>query len=178
MLRPAQTDYNPYYKGYIELVTGDNIVQFLEDQKNNTEKLLRSISEKDSLYSYDTGKWTIKQVVGHVIDVEKIMAYRALCIARKEKQPLPGFEQEDYAVTANFNSRKYSELVNELKLVREANLPMIRSFDEEMISQAGTVDNKRVTVLALLFIIAGHQEHHLKIIRERYLNNIITMSTK
>lgn len=172
MPRPAKTDYDPYYGGYIQLVKGNNIVQFIEEQKNRTEKFLRSISEEESFHSYDKGKWTIKQVVGHVTDTERIMAYRALCLARKEKQPLPGFEEKDYAVTGKFNSRKYSELVDELKIVREANLPMIRSFDEEMISLAGIVNDKRVTVLALLFIIAGHQEHHLQIIKERYLNKM------
>jgi uncharacterized damage-inducible protein DinB len=172
MLKPAQTDYDPYYAGYIQLVSGENIVQFLEEQKDRTERFLRSISEDESFYSYAEGKWTIKQVVGHVTDTERIMAYRTLCLARMEKQALPGFEEKDYAVTGKFNSRKYPELINELKLVRESNLPMIRSFDEEMISQAGIVNDKRITVLALLFIIAGHQEHHLKIIRERYLNRM------
>jgi hypothetical protein len=172
MLRPAQTDYDPYYGGYIQLVKGDNIVTFIEEQKNRTEMFLRSISEEESFYSYDKGKWTIKQVVGHITDTERIMAYRALCLARKEKQPLPGFEEKDYAVTGKFNLRKYSELVDELKIVREANLPMIKSFDEEMAGQNGIVNNKRVTVLALLFIIAGHQEHHLKIIKERYLSKM------
>jgi len=172
MLRPDKSDYNPYYEGYIQLVTGDNIIQFLEEQKSKTEKFLRAISEQDSLYSYDKDKWTIKQVVGHLIDSERIMAYRALCLARKEQQPLPGFEENDYAVTGNFNSRKYSGLVDELKLVRDANLPLIRSFDEEMISQAGIVNDNRITVLALVFIIAGHQEHHIKIIKERYLNKM------
>jgi hypothetical protein len=173
MLRPSQTDYDTYYGAYIELVTGENIVQFLEEQKDRTNKFLRSISEEDSFYSYAEGKWTIKQVVGHITDTERIMAYRALCLARKEKQHLPGFEEKDYAATGKFNSRRYTDLVDELKIVREANLPMVRSFDGEMTAQDGIVNNKRITVLALLYIIGGHQEHHLKIIKERYLSKKI-----
>jgi hypothetical protein len=169
MLRPDKSDYAPYYEGYISLVKGDNVVQFLEEQAGRTSEFLKKISEQDSLYSYAEGKWSIKQVVGHITDTERIMAYRALCIARKEKQSLPGFEQNDYVLTANFNSRKYSDLIDELRLVREANLPLFKSFDDEMLIQPGLADNKRVTVLALLFIIGGHQEHHLKILHDKYL---------
>lgn len=172
MNRPAISDYDIYYDGYIRLVEGDNVVKFIENQRDKTDKFLRSISEEKSFHSYAEGKWTIKQVVGHITDTERIMAYRALCLARKEKQPLPGFEEKDYAETGKFNSRIYSELVDELKAVRNANIPMVRSFDEEMIAQYGIVNDKRVTVLALLFIIAGHQEHHLKIIKERYLTTL------
>jgi len=170
MNRPAKSDYDIFFDGYINLVKGENVVKFIEDQRDITDKFLRSITEEESFHSYAEGKWTIKQVVGHITDTERIMAYRALCLARKEQQPLPGFEEKDYAVTGKFNIRKYSELVDELKAVRDADIPLVKSFDEEMIARHGIVNNKRVTVLALLFIIAGHQEHHLNIIKERYLS--------
>jgi len=171
-VRPLPNEFPVYYAGYINLIKGENIIKVLEDQIQTTQEFLKSISEEDSLYYYAEGKWTIKQVVGHVTDTERIMAYRALCIARKEKQSLPGFEENDYALAGKFNSRKIFDLVDELRVVRKANLPLLKSFDEEMIAERGTANNKEITVLALMYIIAGHQEHHLKILRERYLERL------
>lgn len=170
MKRPSDNDYAPFYAGYIKHIEGDDIIKFLNDQLIEDGKLFDSISEEKASYSYTKGKWTIKEVVGHLIDVERVMAYRALCIARGEKQSLPGFEQDDYVANGKFNNRTLKNLTEELRLVRESNLAMFKNFDEEMLDRRGVANNFEVTALSFLFIIAGHEMHHMKILKERYLN--------
>ncbi len=169
MKRPSDNDYAPYYADYMKHIEGDDIIKILSDQLVEDKKLFDSISEVKAAYAYAEGKWTIKEVVGHLIDVERVMAYRALCIARGEKQSLPGFEQDDYVENGKFNKRTLKNLIEELKLVRESNLVMFKNFDEEMLERRGTANNFEVTALSFLFIIAGHQMHHIKILKERYL---------
>jgi DinB superfamily len=170
-LKPSPGDYNPYYNTYIsELLNEDDIVKFLNKQKEETISFLGSIPADKAAYSYAPGKWTIKEVVGHIIDTERIMAYRALCIARNEKIPLPGFEQDDYVNEAGFKNRKFDNLIDEFKKVREANLLLFNSFSDDMLRRRGVASNSEVTVLALLYIIAGHARHHVKILRDKYLS--------
>jgi len=119
-------------------------------------------------YSYEDGKWTVKEVIGHLIDTERVMAYRAMCIARGEKKPLPGFEQDDYVKFGNFNKRELSDLIYEFRLLRESNLLLAKGFDEECLQKRGVASNHEITVLALLYIIAGHENHHMRILQERY----------
>jgi len=171
MLRPSENDYAPYYSLYIKNVTGDVLVQ-LENQLNETNKLLNSISEEKALYAYAEGKWSIKEVAGHLIDAERIFSYRALAISRGEKQSLPGWDEKIYTGKGDFNKRKLSDIAEELRLLREANLLQFINFSEEMLKQRGVANNSEVTVFALLFIIAGHEAHHLKILRERYLQSL------
>lgn len=168
-MRPAENDYAPYYKGYIELIPGDDILKILLEQTKDCQNILNSFPEHKGDYRYAEGKWTVKQAIGHIMDTERVFTYRALCIARGEKKPLPGFEQDDYVKTGKFESRNLSELVYELRLMRESNLLLFRSFDNEMMNRRGTASGYDVTVNALLFMIAGHMQHHLDILRERYL---------
>ena len=168
MKRPLEGDYAPFYAGYIKNVPDDAIKAFGE-QLYTTNVFFKSIPEDKIDYRYAEGKWSIKEIIGHLIDNERVMSYRALAISRNEKQSLPGFEQDDYVRESNYSKRDYSELVEELKRVRESNLLMFKNFSEEILDRRGVANNSEVTVRAILFIIAGHELHHINIIKERYL---------
>jgi uncharacterized damage-inducible protein DinB len=168
-MRPDQSDYAPYYANYIKLVDGEDILKILNDQSKITQDILNSFSEHKGNYRYADGKWTVKEVVGHLLDTERVFAYRALCIARGEKKSLPGIEQDDYVKEGNFNRRELFELNYEFRLLRESNLLLFRSFTSEMLLNRGFASEASVTVLAILFIIAGHEKHHIKVLREKYM---------
>ena len=143
----------------------------MERQIIKMQQLIGEISEEKETYRYAEGKWTIKEIIGHITDTERIFGYRALCIARGEENPLPGFDENLYSLNANFNNRSLYDLVHEFSVVRESNLVMFRSFDEDAKKRKGIANNNKVSIQALLFMILGHEIHHVKIIRERYLNN-------
>ncbi|HSP89181.1 MAG TPA: DinB family protein [Ignavibacteriaceae bacterium] len=167
-MRPSEKDYAAYYTGYIKNVNDDVLAQ-LKNQLSETYNLLKSIPEEKESFSYAEGKWSIKELVGHLIDAERIFSYRALAISRGEEQHLPGWDEKTYTVNGEFNKRKLSDLAEELKLLREANLLLFKNFTDDMLKKRGVASTYDVTVLAILFIIAGHEAHHLNILRERYL---------
>ncbi len=167
-MRPRTGDNNPYYDRYISLIGDGDIIETLEEQRKTSEKSLNTFTEEQGNYSYANGKWTVKEVLGHVIDTERIMAYRALAFARNEDQSLPGFEQDDYVAESNFNKRSLVDMINEFRTVRESNIILFKSFDEEILDRRGTASESEVTVLALIYIIAGHEKHHMKILRKKY----------
>ena len=168
-MRPEPGDYTPYYENYIKLVEGDDILRILNEQSKKTQDVLNSFSEHKGNYSYAQGKWTVKEVVGHLLDTERIFAYRALCIARGEKKSLPGFEQDDYVKEGNFNRRELFELNYEFRLLRESNLLLFRSFTPEMLKRKGFANESSASVLAILFMIAGHEKHHMNVLRSKYM---------
>ena len=168
MKRPLEGDYAPFYANYIKNVPDDALKAF-EDQLNTTNAFFKSIPEDKIDYRYAKGKWSIKEIVGHLIDNERVMSYRALAIARNEKQSLPGFNENDYVRESNYFTRNYSDLVDELKKVRESNILMFKNFSEEILDRRGVANNSEVSVRAILFIIAGHELHHINIIKDRYL---------
>jgi len=168
-MRPEQGDYATYYEKYICLVEGEDILKILNDQSKKTQDVLNSFSEHKGNYRYADGKWTVKEVVGHLLDTERVFAYRALCIARGEKKSLPGYDQNDYVKDGNFNRRELFELNYEYRLLRESNLLLFRSFTPEMMKKRGFANETSVTVLAVLFMIAGHEKHHMKVLREKYM---------
>ena len=169
MRRPEKNEYTSYYDGYINDVKGNEPIRNLEEQFREIQSLLQSLSEDEANYAYSEGKWTVKEVLGHLIDCERIMSCRALCISRKEKQSLPGFEQDDYVREANFKDRTITNLLEDYRAVRKSTISLFKTFSEEMFNQRGIANDKEVTVLALLYIIAGHEMHHLKILQEKYL---------
>ncbi len=169
MRRPEPGEYAPYYQRYIDLVKGDNPIKALENQIIAMQAFLSEIPEDKENYRYAPGKWSIKEIIGHLIDTERIFGYRALSFARKEKTPLPGFEENDYVAAANFEKRSFYNLVHEYNLVRESHLALFKSFDEQALSQVGNANGNNMTVRAIIFTIAGHELHHLQVIRERYL---------
>lgn len=168
-MKPKVGDYDPYYSSYINFYEDENILDVLEEQVKSSEKFLKSIAEEQGNFSYADRKWTIKEVIGHIIDVERVMAYRALSFARGEKQSLPGFEQDDYVAETDFSNRTLNDLIDELKAVRKSNIILFKSFDERILERRGNANGVEVTVLALIYIIAGHEKHHIQILKKRYL---------
>jgi hypothetical protein len=166
--KPAPGDYAPYSEQYILLVSGDDILDTLKIQLKQTATLFSGRSERDGNFRYAPDKWSVKEVLGHVADAERIFAYRAMRIARGDQTPLAGFEQDDYVRGARFGTRKLADLVEEYADVRQASLALFRSLDEEAWQRRGVANNNPVTVLALAFLIAGHELHHRKILEERY----------
>ena len=169
MQRPQQGDYAQYYEQYISEIEDNDIHKILESQLSETIVLLKSIPEEKGNYRYTEGKWSVKEVIGHITDTERVYAYRAMCFARGETKVLPGFEQDDYAAAGKFSERALSDLINEFRLLRESNLILFKSFKEDALNREGHVDENRITVRAILFIIAGHTLHHIKFIKEKYL---------
>jgi len=169
MARPTEDEYGPYYGKYISLVPHQDLIQVLLDQKGNTVQLLKSISEDRAGGRYAPDKWSIKEVVGHICDTERIMAYRALRISRGDQTPLPGFEQDDYVRMACFDLRQLDELTSEFMSIRDTTLSWLRGLDKQAFQRRGIANNMSVSVLALAYIIAGHERHHIGILRERYL---------
>ncbi|HEX5030554.1 MAG TPA: DinB family protein [Candidatus Eisenbacteria bacterium] len=173
MPRPEATEFNPYYGRYIEKVPDGPIVDVLTSGMNETLTLLRSIPESRADHRYAEGKWSIKEVVGHVIDGERVFTYRALRFARKDTTPLASFEQDDYIPAGNFGARTLRDLTDEYEAVRRATIELFRHFDETQFSRRGTAADSPVSVRALAYITAGHEIHHRAILRERYLGQEI-----
>ena len=169
MPRPSKNDYAEYYNQYVREIESDDIIEILEKQLIDNLKLFKEITEEKANYAYQEGKWSIKEVLGHCIDTERIFAYRALCIARGEKQHLPGMEQDDYVKEGEFNKRTLKNLLNEYELLRKSNIILFKSFQEKELQNRGVASDNEVTVLALMFIIAGHEKHHIKVLKEKYL---------
>ena len=169
LARPAEDEYGPFYGNYINLVPHQDLIQMLQDQKSTTTRLLEKIPEDKAGRRYAPDKWSIKEVVGHLCDTERIMTYRALRIARGDQTPLPGFEQDDYVRQAGFDLRPIENLISEYGSVREATLSWLRGLDSQSLQRRGTANNMGVSTLALAYIIAGHERHHVGILRDRYL---------
>ncbi|GJM36102.1 MAG: hypothetical protein DHS20C18_51030 [Saprospiraceae bacterium] len=167
--RPQEGDCNPYFFTYIDKVEGHDILSALIANLPESIHLLESMPADKWDYAYAAGKWTIKEAILHIIDTERIMAYRALRIARNDKTALPGFEQDDYVPFSGANDRSPESLVTEWKAVREATVQQVKYFTDNMWAHRGTASNSPATPLALAYIIAGHELHHIGIIRDRYL---------
>lgn len=168
-MRPAKGDYNEYYQKYIDLVKGDDIIKEMYQTSLLISNTFNMFSQSKGDFRYAEGKWTLKEVVGHMLDTDRIFSYRALAIARGENQPLPGFDQDIYVVNGKFNNRPLFDLVYEYRLARENNLQMFKGFDNSVLQNRGVASGYEVTVLALMFMIVGHQKHHVNILKERYL---------
>ena len=167
--RPAPSEHLPYYTRYIEKVEGDDVFAALKSQLRETIAFLNCITNEESLSRYEPGKWSVREVLGHVIDTERIFAYRALRIGRGDATPLAGYEQDEYIKGANFDKVSWSALIEEFELVRRANILMFSGFSEEAWSRPGVANNGPVTARAIAWIIAGHELHHRQVIEEKYL---------
>lgn len=168
--RPEPNEYAPYASAYVDLIEGGDILRAFTLQQGNMLEFLRPLSEEVAQSAYAPGKWTVKQVLGHITDTERIFTYRALCLARGETNPLPGFDQDEYIQAAHFNACSLASLLEEFRAVREATLALYWNLPAEAWHRRGTVNNYSATVRGLAFTSAGHELHHLKILRERYLN--------
>lgn len=167
-MRPTEFEVSPAHAAYIALVEGDDVLTAIEQQSSATQKLLASLDESRAAYRYAEGKWSVKEVIGHIIDAEWILGYRALCIARGDTQPLPGFDEESYVRNANFDAWRLGDLSEAYALARRATIVFFRNLPEEAWTRRGTANGFGVTVRALAWTIAGHELHHLKTLRERY----------
>lgn len=170
MPKPSPETYNPYFKRYVDQVPEEDLKTAFDNQLPVIKNLLNSITEEKSTHAYDTGKWTIKEVLQHITDAERIFNYRALALARKEANPLPGFDENDYASNSNANSRPWQTLVDEFLVVRQSTKYLYDSFTDEMLASAGTASNNPLTVLSMGFTTLGHFYHHKKVLEERYLS--------
>jgi DinB superfamily len=166
--RPVPDEYAAYYQKYVALVPGTDIVPILEAQRLQMIQLFAARSERDGNFRYAPDKWTVKEVLGHVTDSERIFAYRALRIARADQTPLSGFEQDDYVRTGGFVERSLADLAEEFGHVRNATVALFRPLGDGAWARRGTANKNVVSVRALAFIIAGHELHHRAILTERY----------
>ena len=166
--RPEPDEIPSHYVGYIKRVPEPDPVVVCASQIEETAALLRSVSETGAMYRYARGKWSVKEVVGHLADTERIMSYRALRIARGDTTPLPSFDENAYVPVAKFDGRSLADLVGELRTVRAATLALLRTFDAEAWQRRGTASGKPVSVRALAFMIPGHERHHVEILKTRY----------
>jgi len=172
MNRPAESEYAPDFQSYIDQVSESDILPVLRSQMDELDVLLERVEPHQETFRYAPGKWSIREIVGHLIDGERVFGYRAFCVARGEKQNLPGFDQDDYMLTAPYDRIELEDLVSELRLIRLGNIAMFRTLDEESWSRVGTANENQVTVRAIAFIMAGHVRHHMSVLRERYLTAV------
>ena len=167
--KPETGEFLPYYGKYIDLVGSGDVLSTLSRQMAETQALLRSLPASVSTYRYAPGKWSVNEVVGHLIDSERIFAARALRFARSDATPLPGFEQDDYVRNSTFDSYPLGELASELGSVRESTVFLFKHLNEDAWMRRGTANGAEVSVRALAYIIAGHELHHREMLRARYL---------
>lgn len=168
MIHPDLTTVPPFYQGYVQLVKDNDLFYNLEQSAKITQQLLAKIPETKGTYSYAPGKWTIKELLCHMIDTERIFAYRALRFARNDKTPLHGFEENDYAPEANAHNRTVASIAAEMERLRQTTIDLYRSFTPEMLHRTGTANNTAMSVLNLGFVISGHETHHRNVLGERY----------
>lgn len=171
MNRPNETEYAPDYQGYVNQVSETDILHVLRAQMDDLDVLLERVAPEKETYRYGEGKWSIREIVGHLIDGERVFGYRAFSIARGEQQNLPGFDQDEYMLTAPYNNIELEDLLSELRLIRLGNIAMFRTLNEESWNRVGTANANQISVRAIAFIMAGHVRHHMNVLRERYLVN-------
>jgi hypothetical protein len=168
-IRPQPGEYTPYYDRYISLVTANDILAALEDQRRQMLLLLCGRAEADGDLRYAPEKWSLKELLGHVNDTERIMSYRALRISRADATPIEGYEQDDYVRNGPFAGRPLADLIEDYIAVRRATISLFRNLDEPAWSRRGVANQNEVTVRALAYIIAGHELHHRRVLEEKYL---------
>jgi len=169
MTKPDSAEYAPYFEKYISLAHEEEIVATLDKQIEGTLSLIRGLSAAQGDLRYAPGKWSVKEVIGHLIDAERILAYRALRFARNDATPLPGFDENLFVANADFGSRSLADLADEFEHTRKSNVYLFKGLDGEASLRRGVSNNNELSVRAIAYIIAGHELHHAGILRSRYL---------
>ena len=169
MIRPELESVPPFYRGYINNVKDYDMYEIISLSNREALEVIRSIPEAKGEFRYTPGKWSIKELLCHMIDFERIFAYRALRFARNDKTPLPGFEENDYAPEANAHGRSIREIADQMERLRRTTIDLFESFTPDMLSRKGLASNSELSVVNLGFIIPGHETHHRKVLQERYL---------
>jgi hypothetical protein len=167
--RPAATEHAPYYGKYIEQVPDGDLLALLARQHEETQALLRGIPRGRWGHRYEPGKWSIAEVAGHLADTERVFGYRALRFARADATPLPGFDENAWTPPSGYDARPLPDIADEFKAVRNATVAFVKGLDDQAIARRGSANGQEITVRALIWIIAGHERHHVKILKERYL---------
>jgi DinB family protein len=167
-LRPADTEFAPFYAGYVALVPEGDVLAALEAQIDELRGLARSVAPARETFRYAPDKWSVRQVVGHLTDGERVFGHRLFCFSRGEQAALPSFDEKAYVAQSAYDRVPLAELLEELVTVRRGNLAVLRRLDGEAWGRVGTASGKPVTVRALAYVMAGHPRHHLAILRERY----------
>lgn len=168
MQRPAETEYAPFYARYVALVPETEILAVLEQQVGEIRRLAASVPPERETWRYAEGKWSVREVLGHLVDGERVFGYRAFCFSRGETAPLPSFDENRYVAAARSDAVPLRELVDELALVRQSNLVVLRRLEPSQWTRVGTASGHPVSVQALAWVMAGHLRHHVNILRERY----------
>ena len=167
--KPSPDEYPEWFAAEIELVSYNDLIGGLQNSLNKTLTLLHQLSDENLVYRYAPGKWSVKQIWQHVIDVERVLSYRTLRYARKDETVLPGFDENKYAQVSNADHRNFKDIIREYAVVRDATLELFRSFTEAMFFHRGTAGKSNMTVRSVGYLILGHEIHHVNIINERYL---------
>jgi uncharacterized damage-inducible protein DinB len=165
--RPHTSEFNPFYAGYIDTVTADGPMDHLKDQIAGFERL-RRLSDEDAAKRYAPGKWSVKELVGHMSDTERLFSYRLLHIARGDRAALAGMDEKAWSAVAPHDQRRLADVVDEMIAVRRATVKLIESLDEAALARSGVANNYPISARALVWILPGHAQHHLDILRERY----------
>lgn len=168
--KPSQTEYSPYYKPYIDLVQSRNLIGSLREVNRQSLNLLKQLPPEKQDYRYDSGKWCVKEIVAHLIDAERVFAYRALRFARNDHTELPGYDHNMYIWSSKAILRDFYFMLEEFSLLRQSTIALFKSFDADMLSRQGMANGYSITVNALGFVIAGHELHHINVIKQRYLD--------
>ncbi|WP_405566100.1 DinB family protein [Polaribacter sp. Asnod6-C07] len=166
-----ENEYAPYYKQYVKMIesNGKSLLDNLYDSQKDFENTLRYINKEKGDFAYAEGKWTLKELIQHVIDTERVFCYRALCFARNDKTELPGFDQDLFADHSKANQREYYDILDEMDALRISTIHLFESFSDKDLLKIGIGSGNKMSVRALGFIFSGHQTHHLNIVKERYL---------
>ena len=167
--KPAPSEYPAYFETYLKRLPETDIVALLQTQCEELLSLFANLPEAETEKGYAEGKWSLKELLQHMLDSERIMAYRALCFARNEQNMLPGFEEDEYAAVSDANRRKLSDLIAEYRLQRQSTIMLFKNFSPEMVERFGKANNATYNVRSLAWVIAAHENHHLHIIQTRYL---------
>ena len=168
MSRPEPAEYDPYYERYISLVPEEDVVNVLAHQSTELARMFHGVSDSVGTFAYEEGKWTAKEVLSHLIDGERMFAYRVFRIARGDQTPIEGFEQDGYIENSHANRRSISDLLDEFKLLRKTNIMFFRNLEANDWTRIGTANNVEISVRSLAWIMAGHIRHHAAILKERY----------
>lgn len=167
--RPDSSEYAPFYAGYVSQVPEGDVLDLLARQIDDTTALIGGLSGAQAGHRYAPGKWSIKEIVGHVADAERVFSYRALRIGRNDQTPLPSFDENAWMPYGNFDAQPLANLLSELRAVRQSTLALYRSFTPEAVARRGVASQKEISVRAIIYVTAGHERHHVGILRDRYL---------
>jgi hypothetical protein len=170
--RPAASEYDAYFQAYIDEVTGFDLLETLARQRDSTAAVLAGISDTKAGFRYADGKWSIREVIGHLADTERVFGYRALRVARGDPAPMPGFDENAWMPPSGFDQRTIEDLAAEFRAVRESTLALFGGLPAEAWTRIGTANGRPLSARACAWIISGHEAHHMRILRDRYLSRL------